>query len=160
MPARSTNSHPPVTFLPVDLDARKLVKETTSLCEKMAKRKRYPMMERMLAAAIDAGMAVNAAVRTFDVRAKVRLLTSASNHLDRLQYLAEVATNANFVTPAQKAIWDPEFENVRRQVTGLLNSRSMRLRPQPSGEAESGGAPSGETSNKKDALSHAEDRLL
>lgn len=159
MPARSTNSHAPVTFLPVDLDARRLVKATTDLCEKIAKWKRYAMTERMLSAVLDAGMAVNAAVRTFDVRTKVRLLASASSHLDRLYYLAEVAVTAGYVTAGQKAIWDEQFEQVRRQVTSLLNSQQMRLRPQPSGEAESRGTPSGETSNKKDAPSHAEDRL-
>lgn len=159
MPARSTNSHPPASFLPVDLSARRLVKATTDLCEKIAKWQRYPMTERILSAVLDMGMAVNASVRTFDLRTKVRLLTDASRHLDQVIYLAEVAVTADFVTPEQKAIWDDVYNQVRRQVTGLLNSQSMRLRPQPSGEAESGGAPVGEASNKKDAPSHAEERL-
>lgn len=153
MPARSTNTHPPASFLPVDLAGRRLVGATVKLCREIRRWERYPYTERAFAAALDAGLEINRAVKSYDPRMKVKHLQDAERHLDDLLYLVEVAVTAELVTPEQKAVWDDGNDEVRRQVANLRNSQQSRIKP-TSSEAEFGGAADGATSNKKDAPSH------
>jgi hypothetical protein len=157
MPSRGKSSKPSASFQPVDLQGRRLVKETVALCRKISKWERYPFMEKALSESHDAGLSINRACRTYNLKKKVENLLKANNSLDDLRYTIEVMMEAEVITTDGKAVWDEQDNNVRRQVTLFLNSLQARLGLQSS-EAESAGCPGGVTSNKKDAPSHLEDR--
>ena len=157
MPSRGKSSKPSASFQPVDLQGRRLVKETVALCRKISKWERYPFMEIALSESHDAGLSINRACRTYNLKKKVENLLKANNSLDDLRYTIEVMMEAEVITTDGKAVWDEQDNNVRRQVTLFLNSLQARLGLQSS-EAESAGCPGGVTSNKKDAPSHLEDR--
>lgn len=146
MPARSTNTHPPASFLPVDLAGRRLVGATVKLCREISNWERYPYTERAFGDAFDAGREINRAVRSYNPSEKVEHLRKAEGHLDDLLYLVEVAVTAELVTPEQKAVWDELNDKVRQQVANLRNSQQSRIKKPTSSEAEFGGAAAGATS--------------
>lgn len=157
MPSRGKSSKPSASFQPVDLEGRRLVRETVALCRKISKWERYPFMEKALGESHDAGLSINKACRTYNLKKKVEHLLNANKSLDDLWYTVEVMMEADVITDDEKAVWDEQNNEVRRQVAIFLNSLQARLGLQSS-EAESAGCPGGVTSNKKDAPSHLEDR--
>jgi hypothetical protein len=153
VPTRSTKNQP-TAFQPVDLEAKRLVRDTVELCSAIPKWERYPFTERALTQAHDAGLAINRACRIYDLQSKVLQLRKACGYLDDLRYTIEVIMTADLVATEKKVPWDERYLEVRRQVALLLNSLQDRLRTIPSREAESAAGSCGATSNKKDAPSH------
>lgn len=145
----------PLQGLDVKVEAQRLVVATAILVQKINNGFKFTIGDRVMNDAWDMGKLTFRGLKTPmrnvpELRTKLDRLTRARSLLGDLEFDLEVAIGAGKVTSEEKAIWDIQFREVRRQLDLLVTSLSKRLADMTGGR--DGSAPArGEAEPVRDA---------
>ena len=145
----------PLQGLDVKVEAQRLIVATALLVEKINRGFKFTIGDRTMDDAFAVGKLTFRGMKSpmktaADLRTKLDRLTRARSMLGDLEFDLEVAITACRVSPEEKAIWDIQFREVRRQLDLLVTSLSKRL-AEMTGGRESSAPAMGEAEPVRDA---------